>query len=127
MKKEENDLEKSSLEKLEEIRRKTKENFVITKSNIERRLEESKAKRLEWIEDAKAKATSFLISFFATTLIIFVILIFITGLTNFIPDNEGVQALKKLFNDIVNNAKTIFLITLGFFFRDYLSRWLKNE
>jgi len=58
----------------------------------------------------------------AFALITFLVFVILAGVTqNVLPDTEGVRALSKLFSEITLNAKSVALILIGFFFRDYLN------
>ena len=78
-------------------------------------------RRTQWFETAKVSIQIFLMGTFALALFIFLILIILAGVTQSLPDTEGVRALSKLFTEITGNAKTVVLFALGFFFREYLN------
>jgi hypothetical protein len=78
-------------------------------------------RRTQWFETAKIAIQIFLMAILAFALFIFLILIILAGVTQILPDTEGVRALSKLFTEIAGNAKTVVLFALGFFFREYLS------
>ena len=78
-------------------------------------------RRTQWFESAKISIQIFLMAILALALLVFLILIILAGVTQFLPDTEGVIALSKLFAEIAGNAKTVALFALGFFFREYLN------
>lgn len=79
-------------------------------------------RRSQWFETAKTSIQIFLMSILALALFVFLILVILAGVTQYIlPDTEGVRALSQLFSEIAGNAKAIALFALGFFFREYLT------
>lgn len=78
-------------------------------------------KRTQWFETTKTAIQIFLMAVFALSLTAFLVLVILAGVTNVLPDTAGTQALTKLFVEIATNAKTVALVALGFFFREYLS------
>lgn len=79
-------------------------------------------RRSQRFENAKNVIQIAMMVMFAVSLFIFLILLIISGVSQYVlPDTEGVRALSKLFVEIAENAKTVALFALGFFFREYLS------
>lgn len=78
-------------------------------------------KRSQWFETAKTCIQIFLMGIFALSLLVFLILLIIAGVTSWLPDTEGSRSLSILFTEVAANAKTVTLFALGFFFREYLN------
>ncbi len=79
-------------------------------------------RRSQWFETWLLIIQIILMIILAVALIAFLVLVILAGVTQHIlPDTEGVRALSKLFSEIAINAKSVALILLGFFFRDYLN------
>ncbi|MEK7551922.1 MAG: hypothetical protein AAB534_00750 [Patescibacteria group bacterium] len=79
-------------------------------------------RRIQWFETAKTTIQIFLMCILALSLLAFLILLIIAGVTqDVLPDIAGVRALSQLFVEIALNAKAVALFALGFFFREYLN------
>lgn len=84
-------------------------------------------KRKQWFETAKIAAQIFLMWVLVVALLIFLVLIIVAGTTDYLPNTVGVQALRTLFVEIAENAKTVVLFALGIFFREYINTKLSSE
>ena len=86
-------------------------------------------KRSQRFEEAKNVIQIALMVMLAGALLIFLILLIVAGVTQYVlPDTEGVRALSKLFVEVAENAKTVALFALGFFFREYLNaKWVSGR
>ena len=94
---------------------------VVTTINDIRPIDLPAFRRNQWFETAKTIIQIVLMSVLVLALLVFLILVVMSGTSNLLPVTDGTQALSKLFVEIAANAKTVVLFALGFFFREYLN------
>lgn len=116
----EHDYSGSSLQKLGRLQEKTAQSHDIVRKQIETREVVSQSARTELRKDHINNIGIALMWFFGSAMVVFVGLVFYSGLfSDRLPQTPGFAALADTFVGITSNAKIIFFIILGYFFRDY--------
>jgi len=114
------DYTKSPIDKLVELAEKSEHENLIVKKRLDTHSAERFSDRQEKRSDNINNIGIWLMWFGGIMLTLFVLLTFASGLfSSYLPETTGFQALSDLFSAIVINSKTIILILLGYFFRDY--------
>lgn len=83
---------------------------------------EGKSERGERFENARGWTAVAIMYLIVITLAVTIGLMLTASFTNVLLETPAVVALRELFVQLVTSAKSIVLILVGFFFRDYYKK-----